>query len=180
MLFPFLLQFTKTYLIQSGLKINQIKLFILPNNMENGIKVRCCQKLGDLKVKWSVNFMKLFILQKSPLSVVLFTWLYVWSGKRETVARTYASPPQWDPAWSWWLYISWAAYYASQHPAMDRYISKIVLLPLFRENPHTTCMVSQAMDMVKLAVHHLNPHQVPIITADQPVYVAVNKSSDPG
>jgi len=54
---------------------------------------------------------------------------------------------------------------------MDGYISKVALLPLFG---NTISVVSHAMNIVKLAVHHLNPQQVPIIAADQPVY-AVGK-----
>jgi hypothetical protein len=72
-------------------------------------------------------------------------------------------------------YLSWAAYHASQQPPVDKPLSKIALLPLFRENAHTTCMISHAMKMVKDAVHHLNPEQIPVIVADQPLYVIAKR-----
>jgi hypothetical protein len=67
-------------------------------------------------------------------------------------------------------YISWAAYHASQQTPLEKPISNIALLPLFRENAHTTCMISHAMEMVRNAVHHLNPDQIPVLVADQPLY----------
>ena len=36
-------------------------------------------------------------------------------------------------------------------------------------------MVCQAMNEIKFDVHHLNPQQVPIIAADQPLYAVVKQ-----
>lgn len=44
------------------------------------------------------------------------------------------------------------------------------LLPLFLDNAHSIAMVKHAMTMVQKAVRHLNPGQVPVLAADQPLY----------
>ena len=66
-------------------------------------------------------------------------------------------------------YLSWAAYHASQQPETNT-PSNVALLPLFRDNAHTTCMIKHAMDVISKAVKHLNPTQIPVIVADQPLY----------
>ena len=40
-------------------------------------------------------------------------------------------------------YVSWAAYHASQQPDTNTTTSNVALLPLFRDNAHTTCIVKQ-------------------------------------
>ena len=67
-------------------------------------------------------------------------------------------------------YVSWAAYHASQQPETNTPTSNVALLPLFRDNAHTTCMIKHAMDVISKAVKHLNPTQIPVIVADQPLY----------
>ena len=44
------------------------------------------------------------------------------------------------------------------------------LLPLFDDQAHSVAMIRHSMDVVSKAVQSLNPGQVPIITADQPLY----------
>ena len=44
------------------------------------------------------------------------------------------------------------------------------LLPLFKDNAHSVAMIKHSMTMVQAAVQHLNPGQVPVITADQPLF----------
>ena len=44
------------------------------------------------------------------------------------------------------------------------------LLPLLRDEALSVAMVRHSMDRVKDAISHLNPNQVPVITADQPIY----------
>lgn len=44
------------------------------------------------------------------------------------------------------------------------------LLPLFLDNAHSVAMIRHSMDIVKAAVHHLNPGQVPVLAADQPLF----------
>lgn len=46
----------------------------------------------------------------------------------------------------------------------------IALLPLFLDNAHSAAMIKHSMDIAKAAVNHLNPGQVPVLTADQPLY----------
>ena len=68
--------------------------------------------------------------------------------------------------------LSWAAYHAScnQDEARDCSKSLSCLLPLFYEDAKSVAMLRHGMDIVKNAVDFLNPGQVPIITADQPLY----------
>ncbi len=72
-------------------------------------------------------------------------------------------------------YISWAAYHASQQSPLNTPNSIVALLPLFREKANTVSMVSHAMKMIIEAVDHLNPGQVPVIVADQPLYALAKK-----
>ena len=51
-------------------------------------------------------------------------------------------------------YVSWAAYHAIQQPETNTPTSNVALLPLFRDNAHTTCMIKHAMDVVSKAVKH--------------------------
>ena len=68
--------------------------------------------------------------------------------------------------------LSWAAYHAScnQDEARDCSKSLNCLLPLFYEDAKSVAMIRHGMNIVKNAVDILNPGQVPIITADQPLY----------
>lgn len=44
------------------------------------------------------------------------------------------------------------------------------VLPLFPDESTSVSMMHHAMDVVKIAVHKLNPGQTPVITMDQPLY----------
>ena len=67
-------------------------------------------------------------------------------------------------------WVSGSAYHADMYqgvippPAID------ALLPLFLDNAHSVAMIRHSMDIVKDAVQHLNPGQVPVIAANQPLY----------
>lgn len=67
-------------------------------------------------------------------------------------------------------YISWAGHHAAlkRQPVRPKCIS--ALLPLFQEQAHTIAMVRHSMGVVKQVIQHLNPGQIPVITADQPLY----------
>ena len=65
---------------------------------------------------------------------------------------------------------SWAAHGASTQPKRKIIPSKVALLPLFREKAQTTCMIHHAMNMVVDATKHINPAQITVIDADQPLY----------
>ena len=68
--------------------------------------------------------------------------------------------------------ISWAAYHASHNQDTNADYGKSLscLLPLFCEDSKSVAILCHEMDIVKEAVDNLNPGQVPIITADQPLY----------
>lgn len=46
----------------------------------------------------------------------------------------------------------------------------ISLMPLFMENAHSVAMIRHAMDVIKAALQHLNPQQMPVVAVDQPLY----------
>lgn len=66
--------------------------------------------------------------------------------------------------------VSWAAYRASQVSLSHHEPAIISLLPLFMENAHSAAMILHAMNVIKSAVKHVNPVQVPVIAFDQPLY----------
>ena len=72
-------------------------------------------------------------------------------------------------------YLSWAAYHASNQPTLEIIPSTVALLPLFREKAQTTYMISHAMKMVTDATKHVNPTQIPVIVADQPLYAIIKQ-----
>ena len=67
-------------------------------------------------------------------------------------------------------WISWSAYHADMHQAVIPPPAINALLPLFLGNAHPVAMIRHSMDIVKDAVQHLNPGQVPVLAADQPLY----------
>lgn len=44
------------------------------------------------------------------------------------------------------------------------------LLPLFLDDPHSAAMIRHSVDIVRAAVHYLNPGQVPALAADHSLY----------
>lgn len=67
--------------------------------------------------------------------------------------------------------ISWAAYHASHQSSEGcGVICPTALLLLFLESAHTVAMIKHSFCVVKSAVQHLNPGQIPVITFDQPLY----------
>ena len=67
-------------------------------------------------------------------------------------------------------WISWAAYHASIQEAATPPAAITSLVPLFPHSAHSVAMIKHAMSIVQAAVQHLNPGQVPVLTADQPLY----------
>jgi hypothetical protein len=67
-------------------------------------------------------------------------------------------------------WVSWSAYFANKQQRIIPPPAIIGLLPLFLENSHSAAMIRHSMDMVKMAVQHLNPGQIPILAVDQPLY----------
>ena len=58
------------------------------------------------------------------------------------------------------------------HPRKDVQFEMSItsLLPFFRNQAHSVATVKYLMQKVCDTVAHLNPGQVPVITADQPIY----------
>jgi len=61
-------------------------------------------------------------------------------------------------------WISWSAYHASMMARNDIPPAINSLLPLFTDNAHSVAMIKHSMNIVKAAVQHLNPGQVPVLT----------------
>ncbi len=68
--------------------------------------------------------------------------------------------------------VSWAAYHASEQSATGDPSGGAItsLLPLFRDQANSVAMIRHSMDVIKRAVDIVNPGQVPVITAVQPLY----------
>ena len=65
--------------------------------------------------------------------------------------------------------INFASYFSARtSKKMPRTSS--TLLPLLEESVNSTAMVQHCMNLIKKLTNHLNPGQVTVITADQPVY----------
>lgn len=66
--------------------------------------------------------------------------------------------------------LSWSAYNASKEdiqPAMPCIQS---LLPLFRDSSKSPAMIRHAIDVMSKVIQYLNPQQIPVVTADEPLY----------
>ena len=70
--------------------------------------------------------------------------------------------------------ISWAAYHASQQQTTrsseETNVDLTSLLLLFHDEAKSVAMIRHSMNIVRTAVHILNPGQIPILTCDQPLY----------
>ena len=67
-------------------------------------------------------------------------------------------------------FISWAAYCASKCSLPCHEPAIISLLPMFYENAHSLAMIAHSMKVIKSAVEHINPSQIPVIAEDQPLF----------
>ena len=86
--------------------------------------------------------------------------------------KTVQSAVQKDNINGW---ISWSAYHAAHQESTVPPPAIYALLPLFLDSAHSVAMIRHSTDIVKAAVQHLNPGQVPIITADQPLYTIIKE-----
>jgi len=68
-------------------------------------------------------------------------------------------------------WISWSVYHSSTLEAAIPPPAINVPLPLFLDSTHSVAMIKHSMEIVRAAIHHLNPGQVPILALDQPLYV---------
>jgi hypothetical protein len=67
-------------------------------------------------------------------------------------------------------WVSWSAYHADIQSAVIPSAAINALLPLFLESAHSVAMIKHSMTIVRAAIQHLNPGQVPVLAADQPLY----------
>ena len=95
---------------------------------------------------------------------------YLWLRKVKTALEKYTVD-------GW---ISWSAYHADMHQAVIPTPAINALLPLFLDNAHSVAMIRHSMDIVKAAIQHLNPGQVPVLAADQPLYALAKEISGLG
>ena len=66
--------------------------------------------------------------------------------------------------------ISFAAFFsANSSSAIKKSIS--TLLPILEDSISSTAMVRHCIEIVRNTINHLNPGQIAVLTADQPVYV---------
>lgn len=69
--------------------------------------------------------------------------------------------------------VSWSAFHSERQLISSISPAICALLPLFRESSNSVAMIKHAMDVVKVALNHLNPGQTPVMAADQPLYTLV-------
>lgn len=72
-------------------------------------------------------------------------------------------------------WISWAAYYASTLPHPCNPPAQSHMLPLFTESPTSSTMVWHGMKIIQQITSYLNPGQIPIMVADQPLFTLAKK-----
>ena len=63
----------------------------------------------------------------------------------------------------------WSAFHAAEiedsHP-----VAICTMLPLFQDESKSPSMIKHSMNVIKQAVDHLNPGQIPVLACDQPLY----------
>ena len=71
--------------------------------------------------------------------------------------------------------ITWASHHATQKMSQPFEVSITSLLPLLRDQAHSVATLKHAMKNIRDTVAFLNPGQIPIIAADQPLYVLLKQ-----
>lgn len=70
----------------------------------------------------------------------------------------------------------WSSYHAARSDTVGQPEKGIeALLPLFHEKAATPEMIRHGMELVKKTTEHFNPHQVPVLVVDQPLYDLAKK-----
>ena len=67
-------------------------------------------------------------------------------------------------------WVPWSAYHASIQTTEIPPAAINALLPLLLENAHSVAMIKHSMDIVETSVQYLNPGQIPVLAADQPLF----------
>lgn len=71
--------------------------------------------------------------------------------------------------------VTWAAHHASKKRGTAFEVSVTSLLPLLRDPAHSVATVRHVMEKIKETISFLNPVQVPVMTADQPIYAVAKQ-----
>lgn len=67
--------------------------------------------------------------------------------------------------------ISWAAYHSSeQKQTVDIPLVISGLMPLFPDQAKSVAMIQNSIDVIKKAIEHQNPGQIPVVAMDQPLF----------
>jgi hypothetical protein len=66
--------------------------------------------------------------------------------------------------------ITWSAHHASKKRGPVFEVSITSLLPLPHDQAHSVATIRHVIDKIKDTVAYLNPIQIPVIAADQPIY----------
>lgn len=64
----------------------------------------------------------------------------------------------------------WYAFHDGAHHAVIPLATSNALLFMFLDSAHSVAMICHSMDIIKAAVQHLNPGEIPVLAADQPPY----------
>lgn len=71
--------------------------------------------------------------------------------------------------------VTWSSHHASESRSPPFEVSITSLLPLLRDQAHSVATIKHVMDKVSDIVSVLNPGQVPVIAADQPIYATAKQ-----
>ena len=66
--------------------------------------------------------------------------------------------------------ITWSAHHAARKRSKPFEVSISALMPLLRDQAHSVATMKHAMKKICNTVAFLNPGQIPVIAADQPLY----------
>lgn len=81
-----------------------------------------------------------------------------------------------DPEKDQDMQVSWAAFHSSQIQETTQLPPDIsCLMPLFQEEAKSVTMILHAMNVINCTVQFLNPGQIPVIEADQPLFAITKK-----
>ena len=68
---------------------------------------------------------------------------------------------------------------SAHHPSLNRglafEVSIAAILPLLHEQAHSVATVGHVMDKIKETLAYFNPDQIPVITADQPIFAVLKQ-----
>ena len=71
--------------------------------------------------------------------------------------------------------VTWSAHHASKKRFAPFEVSFTALLPLLRDQAHSVAKIKHVMDKISDTLAFLNPGQVPVIAADQPIFAAAKQ-----